>query len=174
MVNQQITSEDIRKLIVELNLQPVILDLFNENCKDKIIGKYCLGYACPYQILDLPKIQQNHYCVERYKPLLVDYGCKIFAYDVVSKGFTSYSIELFIEKELQILTWDGIFIDEILHWWEKEITDDEILYLGNLFGLKYTKLILESIYSTTNGKGFSSFREKEKWKQDIIISTLTD
>jgi len=168
MENQQTTSEDIRKLIVELNLPSIVLDLFNENCKDKIIRKYCSGYSYPYQILDLPKVQQNQYCIDRYKPLLVDYGDNIFAYDVVSKGFTLYDIELFIEKELQILKWDGIFVGEILNWWEYEATDDEILYLGNLFRLKYTKLILESVYSTTNGKGFSTLKEKEKWKQDII------
>ena len=167
MDNHQTTSEDIRKLIIELNLPSIVLDLFNENCKDKIIDKYCSGYTYPYQILVLSKIQQNHYCIDRYKPLLVNYET-ILAYDIVLKGFILYSIERFVEKELQILKWDGIFIDEILNWWESEIADDEILYLGNLFGLKYTKLILESIYSNTNGKGFSTLKEKEKWKQDII------
>lgn len=61
---------------------------------------------------------------------------------------------------------DGVFVNEILRWWEYEIPED-IVHIGNYFDLKHTWQILESIYITTGGKGFANQYELSKWEDEV-------
>ena len=68
----------------------------------------------------------------------------------------------------ECLTWEGLIVSEILRWWENEVNEEDILHIAKLFGLKYTKEILDSFYFTTQGKGFATFEEVEQWKNSLI------
>ncbi|MDR2920332.1 MAG: hypothetical protein LBV72_13340 [Tannerella sp.] len=166
---ERVTESEIRKLILDLKLPAVVLDFFNETYNDEAM-EYELheDYAIPYAILELTKKQQDEYLIDRYKPILAYLHSTVFAYDSKLKGFIVYDIEdKIIEKE-ECLTWDGIFVNEVLRWWENDISDEDILHIGNLFGLKHTKEILDSIYSTTEGKGFPTFEDTYKWEEAMI------
>lgn len=164
-----ITNTDIRNLIIELKLPKVILEFFDNKCNDHILISN-LGsnyYSDPYKILILNADQQKRYLVEQYKPILSCNSDTIFAYDQQSNGYISYSIEYW-SKEPTVYTWDGLFVSEILFWYESEIEVDAILHIGNLFGLKYTKDILDDIYKTAKYKGFSTYENIKKWENTMI------
>jgi len=165
----RVTESEIRKLIIDLKLSGIVLDLFNETCNDEVM-EYGLheDYVIPYAILELTKKQQDEYLVDRYKPILAYAHSTIFAYDSELNGFIVYDIEDKIVDKEECLTWDGIFVNEVLRWWENDVSNEDILYIGNLFGLKYTKEILDSIYSTTEGKGFPTFEDAYAWEEAMI------
>lgn len=166
--NNTITREDLRNVIVSLNLPSIILELYDGKCKDEIVLKYAIyNYGYPAKILDLNKDQQKHYLTERYCPILCYLEDTIFAYDQISKGYVTYSIEYFEDKS-ESLTWDGLFINEVLRWWENEIEDEDILYIGNLFGLKYTKEIISDIYTTSEMSKLSSFQDIFLWRNKLL------
>lgn len=166
---ERVTEAEIRKLIINLNLSATVLELFNGTCNDEVMEReFHKDYTIPYAILELTKEQQDEYLIDRYKPILAYAHSTIFAYDSKLKGFIVYNIEEDIVEKEECLTWDGLFISEILRWWEYEVSDDDILYIGNLFGLKHTQKILESIYSTTEGIGFPTFEEAYKWEKTLI------
>lgn len=166
----RITNDHIRKLIPSLGLSPNILKLFEGNCNDETMKRYSFDkdYADPYMVLTLQKDQQDVYLIERYKPILAYSNATIFAYDYKLKGFISYDIESNVEYHNECLTWDALFVGEILRWWEYEVVDNDILYIGAFFGLKYTQQILDSIKQTTNGKGFATGKELTKWENAMI------
>lgn len=166
---ERATEAEIRKLIIDLKLPPIVLELFNGTCNDKVMElTFHKDYTILYAILELTKEQQDEYLIDRYKPILAYAHSTIFAYDSKLKGFIVYNIEEDIVEKEECLTWDGLFISEILRWWEYEVSDDDILYIGNLFGIKQTKQILESIYSISDGKGFPTFEEAYKWEKTLI------
>lgn len=166
--NSQITKAAIQTLIIALKLPPIILDLFNGTCTDNIVLRNLRqDYGEPYQIFCLTGLQQDSYFTDRYKPILSYTNSTIYAYDMVSKGYIKYSVEL-MNKNPEYFTWDGLFVRDILFWWELEISDEDILYIGNLFGLKYTKDILDSIYITHDKNGFTSFQDTELWASAMI------
>lgn len=148
---QGVTRNEIRDLIVKLQLPPVVLELFDDNCSDEIMKKLFLDkdFVEPYYILGLTKEQQEYYKTDRYKPLLAWEPGRIIAYDINTNGFVVYSVELFREENLERLTWEGLFVSEILFLWEMERSDEDILYMGNLFGLENVSEMLESL----NAKG---------------------
>lgn len=164
-----ITREDMRNLIIRLDLPQTILELYDETCTDPILKKNGLltDYSYPDMILCLNKEQQDVYQTDIYKPFLSSYSETIFAYDEVSKGYIRYSVEYFKGK-INSLTWDGLFVREILSWWEFEINDDDILYIGNLFGLKHTKNIISELYIAYSNGEFKTFEKTEIWINAMI------
>ena len=147
------------------------MDLFDGNCYDEVLRHNYMekDYAAPYAVVDLTKHQQDAYLIDRYKPILAYAHSTIFAYDAILKGFICYDIEDNLEKmKPECLTWDGLFVSEILRLWENEVNEEDILHIAKLFGLKYTKEILDSFYFTTQGKGFATFEEVEQWKNSLI------
>lgn len=170
--NERTTHHDIRNLITELQLSPNILSLFDGNCTNQIMKDYHFDkdYQDPWAILNLKKTQQDTYLIHRYKPILAYTYSKIFAYDSKLNGYTSYYIEEKMTEAQHCFTWDGIFITEILRWWEYEISDQDIINIGNFFGLKHTLEILDSINETTKGEGFSTQPEIDDWKNRMITA----
>ncbi|MBC9912817.1 hypothetical protein [Chitinophaga varians] len=167
---ERVTKEDIRALLIHLNLPGNVMELFDETCHDAVMQQHRLDkdYTYPYSILDLKKYQQDSYNIDRYKPVLAYAHATIFAYDTQLGGFITYDIESNVEADSECLTWDGVFCREILRWWEYEIPDDDILHIGAYFGLKHTQQVLESIVASTDGKGFSDAEERSRWQKDIL------
>ena len=168
---EKITQQEIRDLLQGLNLSQGVLDLFDGNCKDEIMQRHFFdkSYSDPYMVLSIEKFQQDTYLVDRYKPILAYSGETVFAYDMLLKGFISYNIESTVADLPSCLSWDGLFISEILRWWEYEISDEDILHIGRYFGLKHNQEILDSIYETTDGQGFSTGKALTEWENAMII-----
>ena len=141
-------KNEIKKMIIDLQLPQIVLQLFNGNVIDKIANSHFLSdkYKEPYTLFEIP-LEQLYvaYKVDRYVPFLACHQSKIFAYDKLTKGFIAYSIECFREDNLQRLTWDGLFVDEIIAWWEDEWSDEDIMHIGGLLKLKHTKQLIEDI-----------------------------
>ncbi len=167
---ERITASQIETLIPTLNLSDTILTLFQGNCNDDIMKKHSFdkNYSMPYEVFHLTKEQQDVYLIDRYKPILAYATEKIVAYDTKLKGFNQYYLEMGMQSADFCYTWDGIFISQILFWWEYEIPDSEILHIGNYFGLKHTEKILKSIYKDSNGKGFSSNELMTAWEDNTL------
>ncbi len=165
------TRDDVLLWIRELGLPDSITRLVLGDCQDVVLQRHRLDkdYACPYSITDLWKQEQAVYDTDRYKPILAYADATIFAYDTIGQGFVSYDIETGYEPWGYCLTWDGVFVSEILRWWEYEIPDEDILYIGNYLGLKHTALALESIYSTTQGKGFADHKQLDQWEEEMLV-----
>jgi hypothetical protein len=168
---EKITHQEMRNLIHKLNLSQGISDLFDGNCTDRIMQQHFFdkSYSDPYMVLSLEKFQQDVYAADRYKPILAYSGATVFAYDSVLKGFISYDIESAVTPVQSCLSWDGLFIPEILRWWEYEVSDENILHIGRYFGLKHTQEILDSIYETTDGEGFSTGKAIAEWENAMIV-----
>lgn len=169
---ERVTRKDIRELMSQINLPPHVFELFDENCTDTIMQKHRLDkdYTYAYSIIDLKKNEQDAYYIDRYKPILACAHATIFAYDTQKDGFTTYYIEGDVDVDGECFTWDGIFCQEILRWWEYEIPDEDILHIGNYFGLKHTKQILESIITATDGKGFSNEEQRSRWENEMLTT----
>lgn len=170
MANNKVTHEEINTLIRALGLSPTVSELFEGSCKDEVMQRYLLdrSYTDPYMVLSLEKIQQDTYLIDRYKPFLAYASSTIFAYDTLLKGYVSYNIELDVTDLKACLTWDGLFIPEIRRWWEYEISDEDIIHIGQLFGLKHTAEILQSIYDETGGEGFATVQALAVWEAAMI------
>ncbi|MBC9929978.1 hypothetical protein [Chitinophaga qingshengii] len=165
---ERVTKADIRELMSQINLPPSVFDLFDEKCTDAVMQKHRLDkdYTYPYSIIDLKKNEQDAYHIDRYKPILAYAHATIFAYDTLKGGFTTYYIEGDVDVDGECFTWDGLFCQEILRWWEYEIPDEDILYIGEYFGLKHTSQILDSINAA---QGFSSEEQRIRWKNETLI-----
>ena len=138
----KIEFEQIRDLIIELNLPESIVELYDGNCKNSDLQ---YDFKDPYAILCLTKEQQDLYLVDRYKPILAYAFEKIFAYDIETKKYVKYSIEYFRKENLKPMPWDCLFIDILVMWWELERPDDEIVRYGKILGIKNIETIMELI-----------------------------
>lgn len=167
----KVTHTEIAALIRSLQLPQTVSDLFAGTCTDAVMKRYALDrvYTDPYKVLDLERFQQEIYLVDRYKPLLACVSDTIFAYDTVLRGYITYSIESKVTAMATCLSWDGLFITEIRRWWEQEISDEDILHIGGLFGLHATPHILNSIYETTDGAGFARLEDISRWEEQMIV-----
>jgi hypothetical protein len=154
---ETVDFEEIRNLIIELNLSKSIIDLYDGNCKIKNLQN---DFEAPYAILDSNSNVQKRYLVNKYKPLLAYTFSTIYAYDINSKKYIKYNIELFNETKIVLMSWDSLFIRNIWNWWEMEISNETILEYGKILGLKYTEEIIENReqYSTLN---YSEYYKKE-------------
>ena len=138
----KIEFEQMRDLIIELNLPKSILELYDGNCKNSELQ---YDFKDPYAILCLSKEQQDFYLVGRYKPILAYAFEKIFAYDIETKKYVKYNIEYFKKEDLQPMSWDCLFVDILTTWWEIERPDDKIIEYGKILGIKNIETILELI-----------------------------
>lgn len=143
-----LTKVEIRSVLISLNLSAFVVALFDETDSLKNHGFYnCCSPA--YTIINATKKEQDAFFIERYVPLfetIYDFS-QVLAYDNLLKGFVRYSPEkLDALKSNEVLTWDGTFLHQILAWYEDDKSDQEILRICGLLGLKYGQKILESIY----------------------------
>jgi len=145
----RLTKDQIRAVLVELDLSRFVVGLFNET---ENLQKYDFydTFIPPHMIIDCNSMEQSVFDVDRYIPLFetMDDFLEVLAYDNVLKGFIRYCPEDTIPMaDHDVLTWDGIFVGQILTWYEDGKSDDQILNICNLMGLKYAKQILKSIHS---------------------------
>ena len=138
----KIEFEQMRNLIIELNLPKSILELYDGNCENSDLQ---YDFKDPYAILCLSEEQQDKYLVDRYKPILAYAFETIFAYDIETKKYVKYSIEYFREEKLQTMSWDCLFVDIVKTWWEIDRPDNEIIEYGKILGVKNIETILELI-----------------------------
>lgn len=116
--------------------------------------------------IDHPTEELKHYKVDRYVPFLSIYQSAVFAYDNVANKFVSYRIEYFREDNLERLSWDGLFIEEVCAWWEDEWPDADIVHIGDLLGLQHTKELIDNIaLHDEEGSGDSSFEWRKLLKR---------
>ena len=165
----RLTEQQIEALIPQLGLSPNILNLFKGTCRDKVMKEHYFDedYSKPESIFLMTKEEQDVFLIDRYKPIL-EYHEKIYAYDTVLKGYITYTVEDEVLPLDYCYTWDGLFVPEILFWWEDEMEDEEIIHIGNYFGLKHTEEILQSIVYETDGKGFKTFEMTDNWEQRML------
>lgn len=153
-------------LITELKLPNIIIDLFKENEQSK---KNALSdfYRCPSEFYLMTKHEQDTFSVDNIIPFLSDTSFyKIYAYDRLKKGFLTYDIEqpeTIIDKK-ERYSWDGIFVSDILFWWECEIENDVIIEFGNALNLKWTEEILWEIENKLDNSDFENIKN---WKMSI-------
>ncbi|GGH03246.1 hypothetical protein [Pedobacter zeae] len=163
-----ITKAEIRSVLVSLNLSPFVIALFDETDSLNMYGFYN-HFSPPYHILHATRKEQEVFLTDRYIPLfetIHDFS-QVLAYDKVLQGFIRYSPEnLSTLKTNQVLTWDGIFVKQILTWYEEEKNDPEILALCDLLGLKHAQKVLDSIYQDL-GTDYS-LPQIEEWEKMII------
>ncbi|PSK93529.1 hypothetical protein [Taibaiella chishuiensis] len=164
------TEVDVLECAVAAGLPDGIIRLLGARCDDPVLQQHRLhkDYACPYAITDLTKREQEVYAIDRFKPILAYAHATIFAYDTLKKGYVTYDIESEPDVAAGCLTWDGVFVSEILRWWEYEIPDADIIYIGHYFGLHYTEQVLQSIYARTDGKGFPTYKALNAWEQEML------
>lgn len=162
-----IAENPTESLLASLPLSKNILKLYRGENEDKVIKEegIDLQYGKPYEI---DTLVQEEYNYERYKPILSSSDRNI-AYDTMLGGYYSYPMEQDFEPQDFCYTWDGLFISDVLYWWESEISNDRIIHIGNYFGLKYSKEIVESIQRETNGKGFESQEHIDEWEQRMLV-----
>jgi len=146
---ERLTKEQIRTVLIELNLSPFVVGLFDET---ENLQKYDFydTFIPAHTITNCSSIEQSAFEVDRYIPLFetMDDFLEVLAYDSVLKGFIRYCPEDAIPMaDYIVLTWDGTFVGQILTWYEDDKSDDQILHICNLLGLKYAEQILASIHS---------------------------
>lgn len=156
--------------VSKLQLPEGVTSLYVNRCDDTILKRHNLHrhYGAPHRLTNLRADQQAHYQPERYVPFLAYADAIIFAYDRQQQGFSSFYLEGGVQDALDSTHWEGLFITEILRWWEADIADEDILHIGAYFGLRHTALVLESIYSKTDGEGFSSLADIAEWKKEVL------
>lgn len=89
------------------------------------------------------------------------------ANDTVKKGFIRYNIEVGIDDPT-VLTWDGVMLQDIQFWFESEIEYQTILYLAQLFNLKYAEEILNSLYVAMENNELNTFDQATVWQEKIL------
>lgn len=167
----RVTKEQIKSILITLNLSPLVLELFDETKSLREFGFYDT-FKPPNHIIDLTKKEQDTFEIDRYIPLFetMDGFLEVLAYDKISQGFIRYCPEDNIPlTEYEALNWDGVFVMQILTWYEDCKSDDEILNICNLLGLTYGKEILNSIKSDL-GKKYTN-EEIQKWEIKNSIKT---
>lgn len=67
----KINELELMKLIEQLGLPPILLEIFHENITDDIFKEeLSYEYSKPTSILELSAAEQQEYNTARYKPLL--------------------------------------------------------------------------------------------------------
>ena len=163
MENKAVTEQEMRELVIKLGLPKVILDLFDEQVKDEQVAELIgYNYAKPYSILALNGNEQQTYQTARYIPFLELNGSEIFAYDKEKDGFVSYYLDGDMDN-LQVKTWEGLFLNEVTEWIENEWEDEDVIFLGEQLNLPHIKEILKNYLEALEDHGLSTFEEKNAW-----------
>lgn len=163
-------TADVRKLIADLQLPQIVLALFDETCSDeKVMRLLGSQYQKPYSLFDQPLSQViEHYKVDRYIPFLAIWQSVILAYDTINKGFVRYSLEYFCEESFMLLTWDGLMLKEVIGWWELEWPDEDMLYMGHLFGINNMERLIKEI--ALHNATAMSYEDHRKWEYDLLYT----
>ncbi|WP_156039939.1 hypothetical protein [Aureispira sp. CCB-QB1] len=146
--DKKTTKKDTLIFLKELRLPKMILELFIESdiAKESPLSKY---FRFPFELYDMDKKNQEACHMNIFIPILCDMNFyQIYAYDKIRKGFFTYDIEAPNKdwrNDAPRYAWEGIFILDILFWWECEIPNEEIIAWGEMLNLKHTKEILWSI-----------------------------
>ncbi|WP_298425214.1 hypothetical protein [uncultured Kordia sp.] len=164
---ERLKEKDVLNTIKKLDLPKTISDLFCKNEESKRIGLN--NYLrCPTEFFLMTKKEQDAYNVENIIPFLSDISFyKIYAYDKKKNGFLTFDIEMpepNINESSQRFTWDGLFVSDILFWWECEIENNKIIEFGKALQLNWTREIIDSIESKLDN---SKTENITKWKNSI-------
>ena len=165
MDTKRLKKEDVLSLLKKIELPTIINDLFVENEKSKKLELDDF-YRCPSEYFLMTKDEQDHYNVDTIIPFLSDPSFyKIYAYDTTRNGFLTFDIESpdAIEKT-ERFTWDGIFVSDILYWWECDVEKNRILEYGDTLNLKWVEEILNSIENDLDNSTTASCTD---WKNAI-------
>ena len=168
MAAYQLTEVELRELIHKLGLPKIVTDIYDENVSDDVFEEE-IGdsYSKPLSILDLSAEEQITYRVDRFKPILELRNYDIIAYDIERKGFIVYGLEEDIEDPI-VLNWDGVFLYEVVFWYELELDEDSIMHLADLFNLQYAEEIVESLYEAEDNDEVSTFEDQDVWMANMI------
>ncbi len=168
MAAYQLTEVELRELIHKLGLPKIVTDIYDENVSDDVFEE-ALGYeySKPLSILDLSAEEQKTYRVDRFKPILELRSSDIIAYDTERKGFIGYGLEEEIEDPI-VLNWDGVFLEEVVFWYESEFDEDSIMHLAELLNLKYAEEIIESLDEAGDNDELSTFEDQDVWMANMI------
>ncbi len=145
---ERLKEKDVLSTIKKLGLPKTINDLFSENEESKRIGLNSY-LRCPTEFFLMTRKEQDAYNVESIIPFLSDASFyKIYAYDNKKNGFLTFDIETpepNINQDSQRFTWDGLFVSDILFWWECKVDNNKIIEFGKALNLKWTREIIDSI-----------------------------
>ncbi|UTW64560.1 hypothetical protein KFE98_10600 [bacterium SCSIO 12741] len=173
-INDELSSDNIKQglssYIVDNGLPNVLLEIIKEEVSSSEFSRaFGTDYNAPYSILQLTEKEQQIYQTNRYQPIFSYSHSTIFAFDTELGGFIRYDVEDELdEKDIIVYSWDGLFVNQILFWWECEIPDEEIISIGDYLGLNHTREILRSIYDKTNGNGFKTVDSASQWELEIL------
>ena len=161
----KLEANTVRNLIISLALPPFVLSLFDETAAAKASLLYN-SFRCPTAFFLLNKAEQDFYQVDHIIPLLADPSFyNIYAYDLALKGFLKYDIESGIAPDTPRLSWEGLFLNDILQCWEAEIPNAQILEMGKLLGFEHSAKILHSIENELDN---SDYKNIIHWEAMII------
>ena len=139
-----------RELLLTLDLPEIVLHLFDENEHARHLD-LSGHYSCPVSFYRMTKEEQDAYSVDTVKPLLCgpDFY-SIYAYDIAAKGFLQYDIES-TELPTRRFKWEGMFISDVLTWWELELAPEKIIEMGMAMGLTHIREVLTSLEKGEQG-----------------------
>ncbi len=162
--------QDLHQYIVDKKLPAVLIEIIKDKISNKLFrNTFGKDYSAPYTILLLNVNEQSKYQTERYKPIFSYAHSTIYAFDTKTGGFVTYDIEDNLRvMQVPSYTWDGLFVKQILFWWECEISDFDIIKIGDYLELNHTKEILQTIYKKTNRNGFKDTGLVHLWEQDVL------
>ncbi|WP_312134676.1 hypothetical protein [Sphingobacterium sp.] len=81
--------------------------------------------------------------------------------------FIAYGLEEEIEDPI-VLYWDGVFLYEVVFWYELELDEDSIMHLADLFNPKYAEEIVEGLYEAEENDEVSTFKAQDVWMANMI------
>jgi len=168
MATSPITETAVKDLIKKLNLAPIILEVFEEQIDDEIAMEE-LGESIskPYSIFALDSNEQEAYQVHRYIPILEIDSDRIIAYDLENKGFINYFLEEGIQSPT-LLTFEGVFLEEMIAMFENEVSESDIIHIGKLLGFKHTESIVEDYLESEDNDGLSTFEKMDAWTEKTL------
>lgn len=166
--NSKMQKEDTLELLKAIGIPYIVQEIFMETkfSTTNVLSQY---YRCPTELYNMKRRDQEACFMSTFIPFLSDNSFyKIYAYDKQQKAFLTYFVEDAEEgwnEDAPRFTWDGIFVSEILFWWECEIPNKEILEMGKMLDLKYVEEILWSI---ENELEYTKPRDVNSWERKVI------
>ena len=153
-------KDEIINLLEELKLPEIIMDMY----KGKEPPEYFRYiYRCPEELFYSSEQELAPFSVKTIKPIFSDDTFStIYAYNTEKKGYLKYYTE--IEENLpekDVMSWDALFVSEILTWFEYEISNENILELGKKFQLKHTNKLLSELNQLQAEE--ASYEKFEAW-----------
>lgn len=168
MATSQITEAEVKDLIKKLNLAPILLEIFDEQIVDEIaMDEFRKRISKPYSIFTLDSNEQEAYQVQRFIPIFEFGSDRIIAYDLENKGFINYSLEEGIQSPT-LLTFEGVFLEEMIAMFENEVSESDIIHIGKLLGFKHTESIVEDYLESEDNDGLSTFEEMDAWTEKTL------